>query len=34
MEFTAREARLRPEYAERYPQLDAGVWETAAVVGA
>jgi hypothetical protein len=34
MEFTAREARLRPEFAERYPQLEAGVWETAAEVGA
>jgi hypothetical protein len=34
MEFTAREARLRPEFAERYPQLEAGVWETAAEIGA
>jgi hypothetical protein len=34
MEFTAREARLRPEYAEAYPQLEAGVWETAAEIGA
>jgi hypothetical protein len=34
MESTAREARLRPEFAERYPQLEAGVWETAAEVGA
>jgi hypothetical protein len=34
MEFTAREARLKPEYAERYPQLEAGVWETAAEIGA
>ena len=34
MEFTAREARLRPEFAARYPQLEAGVWETAAEVGA
>ena len=34
MESTAREARLRPEYAERYPQLEAGVWETAAEIGA
>jgi hypothetical protein len=34
MEFTAREARLRPEYAGSYPQLEAGVWETAAEIGA
>ena len=34
MEFTAREARLKPEYAERYPHLEAGVWETAAEIGA
>ena len=34
MEFTAREARLKPEYAERYPQLEPGVWETAAEIGA
>jgi hypothetical protein len=34
MEFTAREARLKPEFAESYPQLEAGVWETAAEVGA
>jgi hypothetical protein len=34
MEFTAREARLRPEFAQSYPQLEAGVWETAAEVGA
>ncbi|HEY7613495.1 MAG TPA: hypothetical protein VH764_10910 [Gemmatimonadales bacterium] len=34
MEFTAREARLRPEFAERYPELEAGVWETAAEIGA
>ena len=34
MESTAREARLRPEFAERYPQLEAGVWETAAEIGA
>jgi hypothetical protein len=34
MEFTAREARLRPEFAESYPQLEAGVWETAAEIGA
>ena len=34
MDFTAREARLKPEFAESYPQLEAGVWETAAEVGA
>ena len=34
MEFTAREARLKPEYATRYPHLEAGVWETAAEIGA
>jgi hypothetical protein len=34
MEFTAREARLKPEFAERYPHLEAGVWEPAAEVGA
>ncbi|MGH7526714.1 MAG: hypothetical protein ACREMX_08410 [Gemmatimonadales bacterium] len=34
MEFTAREARLKPEFAERYPQLDPGVWVPAAEVGA
>jgi hypothetical protein len=27
-----REARLRPEYAARYPGVQAGVWETAAVL--
>ena len=34
MESTAREARLKPEFAECYPQLEAGVWETAAEIGA
>jgi hypothetical protein len=34
MEFSAREARLRPEHADRYPQLEAGVWEPAAEIGA
>jgi hypothetical protein len=34
MEFLAREARLKPEYADRYPELEAGVWEPAAEVGA
>jgi hypothetical protein len=27
-----REARLRPEYAMRYPGIQAGVWESAAVL--
>jgi hypothetical protein len=27
-----REARLRPEYAARYPGIQAGVWEPAAVL--
>ena len=27
-------ARLKPEFAERYPPLVAGVWETAAEMGA
>ena len=31
MEFTAREARLKPEFADRYPQVEAGVWVPAAV---
>lgn len=34
MEFVAREARLKPEFAEQYPQLEAGVWEPAAEMGA
>jgi hypothetical protein len=34
MEFTAREARLKPEYSQSYPHLEAGVWETAAEIGA
>jgi hypothetical protein len=34
MEFVAREARLRPEFAEQYPQLEPGVWEPAAELGA
>ena len=34
MDFTAREARLKPEHAGQYPQLAAGVWETAAEMGA
>lgn len=27
-----REARLRPEFARRYPYLQAGEWESAAVL--
>jgi hypothetical protein len=27
-----REARLRPEYSERYPGVPAGVWEPAATL--
>ncbi len=27
-----REARLRPEHATRYPGIQAGVWESAAVL--
>jgi hypothetical protein len=34
MEFVAREARLKPEFAAQYPQLEAGVWEPAAEMGA
>jgi hypothetical protein len=34
MEFSAREARLKPEHADWYPQLEAGVWEPAAEIGA
>ena len=34
MEFTPREARLKPEFADRYPPLVAGLWETAAEMGA
>lgn len=30
--FGRREARLRPEYASRYPGVQAGVWEPAAVL--
>ena len=31
VEEHAREARLRPEFAARYPYLTPGVWESAAV---
>ncbi len=34
MEFIAREARLKPEFGQRYPPLEPGVWEPAAEVGA
>ena len=34
MEFTAREARLKPEFADHYPQVEAGVWVPAAEMGA
>ena len=30
--FGRRQARLRPEYAGRYPGIQAGVWEPAAVL--
>jgi hypothetical protein len=29
---TRREARLRPEFAARYPGIRSGIWEPAAVV--
>lgn len=31
-EFDRREARLRPEHAGRYPGIQSGVWEPAAVL--
>ncbi|HUF35427.1 MAG TPA: hypothetical protein VMN37_05720 [Gemmatimonadales bacterium] len=34
MESTAREARLKPEFAAEYPELEAGVWVPAAELGA
>lgn len=34
MEFTARESRLKQEFADLYPQLVPGIWETAAEMGA
>jgi hypothetical protein len=34
MEFVAREARLKPEFADKYPPLEAGSWEPAAEIGA
>jgi hypothetical protein len=29
---SVREARLRPEFAQRYPYLTPGIWEPAAVL--
>jgi hypothetical protein len=34
MEFTPREARLKPEFADLYPPLVADIWEPAAEMGA
>jgi hypothetical protein len=34
MDSTARQARLKPEFAELYPPLTAGIWEPAAEMGA
>jgi hypothetical protein len=34
MEFIPREAMLKPEFADLYPPLVAGLWETAAEMGA
>ena len=34
MEFIPREARLKQEFADLYPPLVAGLWETAAEMGA
>jgi hypothetical protein len=34
MDFIPREAKLKPEFGERYPPLVAGIWETAAEMGA
>lgn len=34
MEFVPREARLKPEFVALYPPLVAGIWETAAEMGA
>ncbi|MGH7508844.1 MAG: hypothetical protein ACREMZ_05195 [Gemmatimonadales bacterium] len=33
MQGNIREARLRPEYADLYPALEAGVWLPATAVG-
>jgi hypothetical protein len=32
MPGTVREARLKPEFASRYPGLEPGIWETATVL--
>ncbi|MGI9040454.1 MAG: hypothetical protein ACR2HK_04995 [Gemmatimonadales bacterium] len=32
MTLTVRQARLKPEYADLYPWLTAGIWEVAANV--
>jgi hypothetical protein len=34
MDSTAREARLRPEFAARYPEIEPDVWAPAAELGA
>ena len=34
MDSTARQARLKPEFAELYPPLTADIWEPAAEMGA
>jgi hypothetical protein len=34
MDSTARQARLKPEFAALYPPLTADVWEPAAEIGA
>jgi hypothetical protein len=34
MDFIPREARLKSEFGELYPPLVAGIWETAAEMGA
>ena len=34
MDSTARQARLKPEFAGLYPPLTPGVWEPAAEMGA
>jgi hypothetical protein len=34
MDSTARQARLKPEFAALYPPLTPGVWEPAAEIGA
>lgn len=34
MDSTAREARLKPEFASLYPPLTADVWQPAAEMGA